>query len=92
MQGLNDIIKRFDMMHRNLVEPPTNLGIKLNDKEEEELKDLKQYRALVGCLQYLSNTRPDITYSVNQIAQFMKCPRTSYMVAAERVLRCIKGT
>lgn len=38
------------------------------------LKDPTQYRSIVGALQYLTFSRPDITYVVNTLCQFMTSP------------------
>jgi hypothetical protein len=51
------------------------------------------YRELVGSLQYLSlATRPDITYAVNKLSQFLANPGRAHLDAAMRVLRYLKGT
>ncbi|XP_031263116.1 uncharacterized protein LOC116121009 [Pistacia vera] len=47
---------------------------------------------MVGALQYLTLTRPDLSHSVNQLCQFLHCPRTTHLIAAKRVLRYLKGT
>ncbi|CAL8081400.1 unnamed protein product [Prunus armeniaca] len=52
----------------------------------------KQHRSIVGALQYLTFTRPDIAFSVNQACQFMHNPMESYVVAVKRILRYLKGT
>ncbi|CAL8992417.1 unnamed protein product [Prunus brigantina] len=52
----------------------------------------KQYRSIVGALQYLTFTRPDIAFSVNQACQFMHNPMESHVVAVKRILRYLKGT
>lgn len=46
----------------------------------------------MGALQYLTFTRPDITYAVNQVCQFMHDPRDVHLKAAKRILRYVKGT
>ncbi|KAG8501874.1 hypothetical protein CXB51_004547 [Gossypium anomalum] len=50
------------------------------------------YRSLVGCLLYLTATRPDIMYSVSVLSRFMHCCNKQHLQAVKRVLRYIKGT
>ncbi|KAJ6918083.1 hypothetical protein NC651_012338 [Populus alba x Populus x berolinensis] len=52
----------------------------------------QQYHSIVGALQYLTFTRPDISFSVNQACQFMHNPMHSHVVAVKRILRYLKGT
>nr|GEY61140.1 integrase, catalytic core [Tanacetum cinerariifolium] len=47
---------------------------------------------LVGRLLYLQATRPDVTYAVNILSQFVSDPRQNHLEAAKRVLRYLKGT
>ncbi|XP_019156970.1 PREDICTED: uncharacterized protein LOC109153570 [Ipomoea nil] len=51
-----------------------------------------QYRRIVGALQYLTITRPDLSYSVNRLCQFMHSPTDDHWALLKRVLRYIKGT
>ena len=46
-----------------------------------------EYRRLVGALQYLTFTRPDISYFVQQVCQFMHSPRDAHLQAVKRILR-----
>lgn len=64
----------------------TDLGTPLSSA------DTSLFRSLVGCLQYLTFTRPDIAYVVNSVCQFLHCPTTDHLIAAKCILRYLKGT
>ena len=57
-----------------------------------ESEDGTKYRSIVGVLQYLTLTRPDLSYSVNKICQFLHAPTTNHWTAVKRILRYIKHT
>ncbi|XP_050121429.1 uncharacterized mitochondrial protein AtMg00810-like [Malus sylvestris] len=50
-----------------------------------------EYRCLVGCLQYLTLTQPDIAFAVNSVAQYMSAYWVPHMVPVKCILRYIKG-
>ncbi|KAJ9542459.1 hypothetical protein OSB04_028965 [Centaurea solstitialis] len=58
----------------------------------EPVPDPTLYRSLAGALQYLTFTRPDIAYAVQQVCLFMHDPRLPYLNALKRILRYLKGT
>jgi len=57
---------------------------------QDNLADAAHYRKLVGKLNYLSNTRPDIAFSVQYLSQFLQAPTQTHMKAALHTLRYIK--
>jgi len=36
--------------------------------------DEQKFRILIGCLLYLTTTRPDILYATSLLSRFMHCP------------------
>ncbi|BBH02820.1 hypothetical protein Prudu_013511 [Prunus dulcis] len=67
-------------------------GQKLSLHGGEPLVDPSEYRQVVGALQYLTITRPDLSYAVNQVCQFMHSPTTLHWQAVKRILRYLKAT
>lgn len=65
---------------------------KLSLNSGTRLTDATEYRSAVGSLQYLAFTRPDISYAVNKLSQFMHAPTTDHWSAVKRVLRYLAGT
>ena len=55
------------------------------------LSDPSTYRSMIGALQYLTFTRPDLAFSVHQLCQFMQFPTTTHLEAAKRVIRYVRG-
>ena len=66
---------------------PMDVNLKLSNDEGDLLEDQR----LIGKLLYLIITCPDLSYSMNELSQFLVQPRTPHMVAAQRVLQYIKG-
>ncbi|XP_061989759.1 uncharacterized mitochondrial protein AtMg00810-like [Rosa rugosa] len=87
-----DILDKAGMSDCNASITPCLPYSKLLKDEGAPFTDVKTYRSIVGCLQYLTFTRPDITYSVNSVCQFMQSPTALHFLAVKRILRYIKGT
>ncbi|PNX65734.1 copia protein [Trifolium pratense] len=66
--------------------------LKLNTSSSTPYEDPFLYQSLVGNLQYLTFTRPDISYAVQQVCLHMHVPRTKHMLALKSILRYVQGT
>jgi len=51
-----------------------------------------QFRQIVGALQYLTFTRPDICFVVNRVCQFMHAPTDSHWGVVKRILCYLRGS
>jgi len=75
---------------------PTSTPLFVADKLLKDSGDLlpspTEYQALVGSLQHLSLTRPNIAFSTNKLAKFIQNPRTTHWTALKRVLRYLAGS
>ncbi|CAL8994323.1 unnamed protein product [Prunus brigantina] len=90
-ENLHKILKDAKLLCATPIDFPMEKDLKLSDKGEF-LKDPAHYRRLVGCLIYLTITRPDITYYVHVLSMFMHAPRKPHMEAALCILRYLKNT
>lgn len=67
-------------------------NLKLSALDGDPLLDSGQYRRLIGRLLYLTISRPDISFAVNKLSQYMSAPRTSHLDAVHHLLRYLKST
>ena len=70
---------------------PMDPNVSLSHEDGELLSAPNKYRRLVDKLIYLTITRPDITYTVQVLSQFMQAPTTTHYTDAFRVLRYLKN-
>lgn len=89
---VTDLLTKTNMLHSKPVSTPMASSPKLTLKSGSPLSDPREYRQVVGSLQYLSLTRPDISYAVNRLSQFMHSPTTCHWLAVKRLLRYLSGT
>jgi hypothetical protein len=89
-----DILRRAGMDRSKPVETPLSTSERLSATEGVNLgaEDSTKYRSLVGALQYLTLTRPDISFAVNKVCQFLHSPTTVHWSAVKRILRYVNGT
>ena len=71
---------------------PVDARTKLSASEGAPVANPSEYRSLAGALQYLTLTRPDLAYAVQQVCLFMHDPREPHLALIKRILRYVKGS
>ena len=87
-----DLLFRTKFQDVKPISSPANAGKKLSLYDGDPLSDPTEFRSVVGALQYLTLTRPDICFAVNQVCQFLHQPTTHHWTAVKRILRYLKDT
>lgn len=89
---IRDLLQRHQLDGmKEAVTPMSSTG-KLLLVDRSPSTDASVYRSVIGSLQYLSLTRPDIAYTVNKLAQYMHAPTQVHWAAAKRLLHYLKHT
>lgn len=87
-----ELLRKFNMQKCKTSSSPMNPNEKLTLDDGTPMADAKSFRSLVGNLMYLTNSRPDIMFSVSLISRFMHKPSMHHFGAAKRILRYIRAT
>lgn len=90
-QYLVNLLHNSDMDHLKPVVTPMVENLDLRS-QGSAIPYAKEYQRIVGSLQYITLTRPDVQLVVNRLSQFMVCPEDIHWTAMKRVLRFLSGT
>ena len=86
------MISRASITDSKIVDTPIKYNCRLNSHNGESLSNATLYRQPIGSLIYLTVTRPDISYAVHVVSQFMAALRSLHYAAILKILRYLKGT
>ena len=87
-----EVLEDTGMLASKPVQFPMEPNMKFSKDSGQILDDPTAYRRLVGRLLYLTISRPDISFAVQVLSQFMNKPRVPHLTAATRVMRYIKAS
>ncbi|GJR92135.1 ribonuclease H-like domain-containing protein [Tanacetum coccineum] len=86
-----EILERAHMVNCNPNRTLVNTESKLGD-DGDPISDPTLYKSLAGSIQYLTFTRPDISYAVQQVYLYMHDPQEPHLSALKRILQYVRGT
>ncbi|KAK6150593.1 hypothetical protein DH2020_015525 [Rehmannia glutinosa] len=86
-----DMLEEAGMLGSKPCDSPMDPNVKLLPNDGESMSDSGRHRRLVGKLNYLTVTRPDISFAISVVSQFLNSPRESHWNAVVRILRYIKN-
>ncbi|XP_028062338.1 uncharacterized protein LOC114265722 [Camellia sinensis] len=87
-----DILTKAGMLDCKACSSPISAKPGLPPNSNLPFDNPSVYRSIVGALQYLTITRPDLSFAVNQLCQHMHNSTVGHYVGVKRLLRFIKGT
>lgn len=85
-----DLLEETGKLGANPVDTAIEQNHGLHSHSGEPLHDKRANQRLVGKLIYLTITRPDISYDMSLVSQFMHAPRTEHLSAVHRILKYLK--
>jgi len=91
-QYMVDILARAHMADCKPCLTLVDTNPKVSAADGAPVVDASEFRSLAGALQYLTFTRHDIAYAVQQVCLHMHDPREPHLTALKRILRYVKGT
>eukprot|EP00253_Pinus_taeda_P003419 PITA_03419 len=89
---LKQILKKYGMEDPKLVCTPMVTGCSLSANDESTVVHQPTYRSMIGCLLYLTSTRPDIMHVVGMVGRFQENPKETHLQVVKRIFKYLQGT
>ncbi|GJU26119.1 putative ribonuclease H-like domain-containing protein [Tanacetum coccineum] len=87
-----EILKKFNLLNSDPVDTPMVKRTKLDEDLSGNPVDQNRYRGIVGCLMYLTASRPDLVFAVCMCSRYQSKPTKKHLEAVKRIFRYIQGT
>ena len=93
---IKDLLSKASMQNCKETDTLFSTGYKLERSAKgslgTEFKNAALYKSIVGGLQYLILTRPNIAYSVHKLSQYLSAPTLQHWLTCKKVLRYLQAT
>ena len=87
-----NLVKRFGLDKAAHARTPMATNTKFTNDPSGDSIDVTLYRSMIGCLLYLTASRPNIAFSVGVCSRFQSNPKISHLNAIKRIIKYVSGT
>ena len=87
-----NLVKRFGLEKAAHARTPMATNTKLTNNPLGESVNVTLYRNMIGCLLYLTTSRPNIVFSVGVCYRFQFYPKVSHLNIVKRIIKYVSGT
>lgn len=84
---IHDLLLKFNMENASTCPTPMVVGKPFIANDGEPMQNPTLFRSLIGALQHVTNSRPDIVFSVNKLSRYLNILTLNHWQAAKRILR-----
>ncbi|XP_027769562.1 uncharacterized protein LOC114075259 [Solanum pennellii] len=88
----DDLVTQACLSDQKVAYTPLEINVKYKNDDDDPLAEPTLYRRLIGCLIYLTIIRPDISYLVQVLSQFVTNPCQHHFSALLRIIRYVWST
>ena len=89
---IHDLLRRTNMLHAKPQPTPMISSLRLIVDGSTSVEDPTFFRSIVGALQYVTITCPEISFPINRVCQYMHQPQLSQWKVVKRILCFLAGT
>ncbi|XP_060170865.1 uncharacterized mitochondrial protein AtMg00810-like [Lycium barbarum] len=87
-----DLVTQACLSDQKVAHTPMEINVKYKNDDGDPLAEPTLYRRLIGCLIYLTMTRPGISYPVQVLSKFVANPCQCHFSALLRIIRYVRST
>ena len=87
-----NLVKRFGLDNAAHARTPMAANAKLTNDPSGESVDVTLYKSMIGCLLYLTASKPDIAFSVGVCSRFQSNLKVSHLNAVKKIIKYVSGT
>ena len=88
---IKEILKTFGLEDSKPVSTPMVIALKLSKNDESAEVNQTLYRSMIGKLQYVVHSKPNIALVVGIVARFSANPKENHLMVVKRIMRYLKG-